>query len=231
MRGMILAAGRGERMGELTMKTPKPLLRIGDRYLIEHSIDSLIQAGIKDIVINICYLRDQIKAALGDGTRYGVTLHYSEEKEALETGGGIYQALPLLGSEPFIVLSCDIVTDFPLVQLPKEPKGLAHLVLVSNPSYHQKGDFCLVDDEVRCGEGGTFTFSNIGVYRPELFAGSKAGRFRLGNLLKETIVQKKVTGEVYQGRWHNVGTQDELRKVVTEAALNPILSHKRAFVV
>jgi MurNAc alpha-1-phosphate uridylyltransferase len=221
MRGMILAAGRGERMGALTAGTPKPLLRVGDKYLIEYSLYSLIKIGVKEIVINVCYLGEQVKLALGDGSRYGVTLLYSEEKEALETGGGVYQALPLLGAEPFIVLSCDVITDYPLERLPQSPKGLAHLVLVPNPPYHQKGDFCLADEQIYCGKESTLTFSNIGIYRPELFASSQPGKFRLGVLLRDTILQKKVTGESYHGLWYNVGTSDELKKI---SAL-PDMSH------
>lgn len=213
MRGMILAAGRGARMGALTADVPKPLLRVGDRYFIEYSILSLAKMGIRDIVINICYHREQIKAALGNGERYGVKIHYSEEQEALETGGGIYQALPLLGDKPFIVLSCDVISDFPLQTLPKEPEGLAHLVLVNNPPYNPKGDFCLADKKIYCGNDETLTFGNIGVYRPELFANSKPGKFRLGNLLKEAIQQDKVTGENYQGLWHNLGTPEDVAKI------------------
>lgn len=213
MRAMILAAGRGERMGLLTAETPKPLLRIHNYYLIEYNLYSLAKHNIKDVVINLCYRGDQIKAALGDGSRYGVNIIYSEEKEALETGGGIFQALPLLGDVPFLVLSADVVTDFQLDRLPKEPKGLAHLVLVDNPVYHQKGDFCLRQNEIYYGNDKTFTFGNIGVYRPELFVGCQPGRFRLGDLLKPAILQQKVSGEYYQGVWHNVGTPDEIEKL------------------
>lgn len=210
MRGMILAAGRGERMGMLTADVPKPLLRVNGSYLIEYSLRSLANAGIREIVINISYRGEQIKHALGDGSRYGVHIHYSEEITALETGGGIYQALPLLGSEPFIVLSCDVMTHFPLEKLPFNPVGLAHLVLVDNPVYHPVGDFCLRENQVYYGTGPTFTFGNIGVYRPELFAHSQPGKFRLGDLLREAIQQNKVTGEYYSGVWHNMGTPADL---------------------
>lgn len=213
MRGMILAAGRGSRMGEMTDKTPKPLLRVGDYYLIEYSLKALIKLGIREIIINISYLAEQIKAALGDGSRYGICIQYSEEPEALETGGGILQALPLLGSEPFVALSCDVVTDYPLMKLPKNPPGLAHLVLVDNPSYHSQGDFCLLNEKVYCGEDATLTFANIGVYRPELFASCQPGKFKLGKLLQETMMQNQVTGEHYQGIWYNLGTPADLAKI------------------
>ncbi|SRR5579883_123208 len=210
MRAMILAAGRGARMGALTENTPKPLLRVRDRYLIEYSIGALQKIGITEIVINVSYLAEQIKSALGDGKRYGVDIYYSEEKEPLETGGGVFQALPLLGDDPFIILSSDVITDFPLNTLPKEPKSLAHLVVVDNPHYHPTGDFCLENEKIFCCTGKTFTFSNIGVYRKELFANCQPGHFRLGNLLKQYAADDKITGEHYRGVWHNLGTPDDL---------------------
>src|SRR5262249_49696290 len=130
MRAMILAAGRGERMGDLTLTQPKPLIRVADKYLIEYPIATLAKANICEIVINVSYYRDQIMKALGDGRKYGVHITYSEETDRLETGGGIRKALPLLGHEPFLVMSSDIITNFPLAQLPMQPKGLGHLVLV-----------------------------------------------------------------------------------------------------
>lgn len=213
MRGMILAAGRGTRMGSLTNDTPKALLKLKGHYLIEYSLMSLVKIGIKDIVINICYHGEQIKNALGNGDRYGVKIHYSEEVEALETGGGIFQALPLLGSDPFIVLSCDVVTDFPLQNLPKKPDGVAHLILVNNPPYHPVGDFCLKEKKVYYGNDQTYTFANVGIYRPELFANCKPGNFRLGTLLKEAIHQDKVTGENYRGIWHNLGAPSDFENI------------------
>lgn len=213
MRGMILAAGRGARMGMLTEDVPKPLLRVGGNHLIEYSIAALKKIGITDIVINIAYRGEQIKQTLGNGARYGVTLHYSEEQEALETGGGIYQALPLLGTEPFIVLSGDVVTDYPLQNLPKEPKGLAHLVLIDNPIYHPQGDFCLAGEKIYRGSETALTFSNVGIYRPELFADCQPGKFRLGTLLQEKIAEEKVTGEYYRGLWYNVGAPEDFQQI------------------
>lgn len=213
MRAMILAAGRGERMGELTTHVPKPLLRVGEHCLIEYSITNLKRAGIDEIVINISYHAEQIKTHLGDGSRYGVKLFYSEEKERLETGGGIFQALPLLGNDPFIVLSCDVITDFPLSTLPKQPKGLAHLVLVQNPTYHPRGDFGLINDMISLSAAPTLTFANVSVMRPELFANCELGHFRLGKLLMPAIQNNQMTGESYQGLWYNVGTPDDLAQV------------------
>lgn len=214
MRGMILAAGRGERMGELTKHTPKPLLRVGKHYLIEYSILNFVRAGIRDIVINISYQAELIKQALGTGERYGAKLYYSEEPERLETGGGIFNALPLLGSEPFIVVSCDIVTDYPLQQLPKQPDSLAHLVMVTNPSYHPKGDFGLrADGRLDLELKPTYTFGNICVFKPALFAGCEAGHFRLTKLLIPAILNHQLSGEHYEGLWYNVGTPDDLAEV------------------
>jgi MurNAc alpha-1-phosphate uridylyltransferase len=210
MRAMILAAGRGERMGPLTESVPKPLLTLNGKYLIEYSIEALAQTGVRDIVINVCYKKEMLRAALGSGASYGVNLEYSEEETALETGGGIFQALPLLGAEPFLVISSDIITHFSLQSLPAEPLGLAHLVLVKNPSYHPEGDFCLVGNRLYFGKGETLTFGNIGIYRPDLFAGCKAGKFRLGEILKREVLQQNIHGELYTGPWFNIGSPDQL---------------------
>lgn len=213
MRAMILAAGRGERMGELTQKTPKPLLRAGGHYLIEYVIANVKRAGIKEIVINVSYLGEQIKAALGDGERYGVHIVYSQEKERLEVGGGIFNALPLLGDSPFIVISGDVITDYPLVHLPREPKGLAHLVLVDNPPFHQQGDFGLRDGLADLNATPKFNFGNIGMYRQEAFADCKPGHFKWRDVMFPFIEKGKVTGEYYQGAWYNVGTAQDLESL------------------
>lgn len=210
MHAMILAAGRGERMGELTRDVPKPLLKVGDHYLIEYSIFALLKIGVKNIVINVCYHANQIKHALGNGERYGVNIIYSEENVALETGGGIFQALPLLGKDPFIVISSDIISAYALQNLPKEPKGLAHLVLVDNPIFHPNGDFCLTDDCISMRDINDYTFGNIGIYRHELFADCEAGHFRLGDLLKKYVPDSQLTGEYFNGFWRNIGTPDQL---------------------
>jgi len=218
MRGMILAAGKGERMGQLTEKKPKSLLRAGGSYLIEHAIQSLSQAGIKEIVINVSYLKEQIIAALGKGERYGVKIVYSEESERLETGGGIAKALPLLGTEPFVVLSGDIICDYPLTQLMQKPLRLAHLVMVDNPAFKPQGDYGLnQNQEIEIGQGKTYTFANIGIYRPELFADCQPVYRPLAEVWREAILQKQITGECYRGLWYNVGTLQDLK--VVESAL------------
>ncbi len=213
MRAMILAAGRGERMGSLTANAPKPLLYVAGKYLIEYAIFSLVKAGIKEIVINVSYQAEQIKTALGDGKRYGVTIFYSEEKERLETGGGIFHALPLLGEEPFIVLSSDIITDYPLHQLPQQPEGLAHLVMVDNPPYHPEGDFGLREGRLVMNVQPTFTFGNISIFRPEFFKNCEPGHFRLTTLLIPAVLANQITGEHYRGAWYNVGTPSDLQEV------------------
>lgn len=219
MRAMILAAGRGERMGKLTVDTPKPLLRAGGNCLIEYVIQHLKRSGITDIVINVAYLGAQIQQVLGNGNRYGVHIEYSVEAERLETGGGILQALPLLGSEPFVVVSSDVITDFPISSLPIKPAGLAHLVLVANPSFHPRGDFGLRDGLVDMDAKPAHTFGNVGVYHPELFAHSSPGHFPLNKLLFPAIREGRVTGELYQGSWFNIGTPEQLAEF--EAAVIP----------
>lgn len=211
-RAMILAAGRGERMGALTAESPKPLLKVGGCYLIEHAILAIKQAGIKEIVINISWQAEKIKQALQGGEDYGVKILYSEESERLETGGGIFKALPLLGTEPFLVMSSDIITDFPLHQLPEQPEGLAHLVMVNNPEYHREGDYGLENGKIGLNALQTFTHGNIGIYRPELFAGCVQEYFRLTKVLNPAIAAGKVTGEHYQGRWHNIGTAADIKQ-------------------
>lgn len=214
MKAMILAAGRGERMRPLTDHTPKPLLRAAGRALIDYHILGLVQAGLCELVINHAHLGTQIEQALGDGARLGACIRYSAEGEALETGGGIFRALPLLGPEPFVVVNGDIWTDFPYGCLPAAPSGLAHLVLVDNPSHHPQGDFVLQKDG-RVSDTGTprLTFSGIGVYRPELFEGCRPGRFPLAPLLRAAMARGLVTGEHYRGDWVDVGTPQRLAEL------------------
>lgn len=212
MRGMILAAGQGLRMGEITKETPKPLLKVNGRYLIEYSIELLKKASITDIVINVSYLKNRIMQALGNGERFGVRIFYSEETEPLETGGGIIKALPLLGNEPFIILSADVITNYPLDRLMLMPSKLAHLVLIKNPPYNMAGDFSLNDkNEIYIGPNNPWTFANIGIYHPELFANRAPSYQRLGNLWRDALSEGKLTGESYSGLWYNVGTPQELQ--------------------
>lgn len=214
MKAMILAAGRGERMRPLTDHIPKPLLTAGGRCLIEYHIAALVGVGITGIVINHAHLGAQIEATLGDGSRYGARILYSPEGETgLETAGGIFKALPLLGDAPFMVVNGDIWTDYPFQQLPREPKGLAHLVLVNNPPHHPEGDFVLREGTVATPAEGeqALTFSGIGVYRPALFAGCVPGKFPLAPLLRKAMEAGQVSGEHYAGGWVDVGTPQRLR--------------------
>jgi MurNAc alpha-1-phosphate uridylyltransferase len=214
MRAMLLAAGRGERMRPLTDTTPKSLLRIGGQMLIERHIHALLQAGITRLVINHAWLGNQIERALGDGSAYGVQIAYSPEGETgLETGGGILHALPLLGAEPFLVVNADIWTDYDFAVLPREPDGLAHLVMVDNPPHHPQGDFSLVAGRLAQHGPMMLTFSGIGVYRPELFAGCPDEAFPLAPLLRTAMDNDRASGEYYAGEWFDIGTPERLADV------------------
>lgn len=222
---MILAAGRGERMRPLTDSTPKPLLLVGGRPLVHGVIESLRQAGISELVINVSHLGDQIEAALGDGAKLGVCISYSREAEALETAGGIAYALPLLGAEPFVVVNGDLYTDFDMTRLARAAARLAadgtlaHLVLVDNPPHHPEGDFVLDGDHVVAHGHAALTFSGIGAYHPGLFAGVRSGsKARLSAVLADPIATRRVSGEHFRGRWIDIGTPERL------AALDRALS-------
>jgi MurNAc alpha-1-phosphate uridylyltransferase len=210
---MILAAGRGERMRPLTLVTPKPLLQAGGAPLIVHHLHALQVAGYEDIVVNLSWLGDQIRAALGDGSRYGVRLHYSDEgPEPLETGGGIFRALPLLGAGPFLVLNGDVWTDLDWSQLHGRlaPHDLARLILVPNPAHNEHGDFVLERGRIVATPGERFTFSGVGIYRAELFAGCSDGIFKLAPLLRAAAQAGRVSGELHTGAWLDIGTPERL---------------------
>jgi N-acetyl-alpha-D-muramate 1-phosphate uridylyltransferase len=212
MKSMILAAGRGERMRPLTDRTPKPLLQAGGKPLIGYHIEALVRAGIRDIVVNHAHLGAQIEAALGDGADYGAHIVYSHEPDgALETGGGIHRALPLLGDGPFLVVNGDIWTDFDYATLPEDFAGLAYLVLVDNPEQHPCGDFCLREGRVAECDGPRLTFSGIGLYRAALFADSLPGKFPLAPLLRAAMARDEVDGTHYRGRWSDIGTPERLQ--------------------
>ena len=215
---MILAAGRGERMRPLTDHTPKPLLMAGGKPLIVHHLERLSAAGYGRIVINHAHLGDRIEATLGDGSRWGLSIAYSAEGAALETGGGIFRALPLLGREPFLVINGDVWTDVDFAHLDLPQGDLAHLVLVDNPPHHPAGDFVLRDGRVLADEGPRLTFSGIGVYHPALFAGCAGGAFPLAPLLRSAMAHDWVSGEHHRGRWLDIGTPARLQ------ALDRILS-------
>ena len=220
-KAMILAAGLGERMRPLTDHTPKPLLLAGGKPLIQWQIERLHHAGFRDLVINHAHLGQQLEAALGDGSRLGVRIAWSREPEPLETAGGITTALPLLDEAPFLVSNGDVYAEFdytrllPVLQdMAGNPGHLAHLVLVDNPAHHPQGDFALKDGQVRDPPGHAAarqTFSGIGCYRPELFAGIPLfTKAKLAPLLRAAMQRGQVSGEHYAGRWEDVGTPQRL---------------------
>lgn len=223
MIAMILAAGRGERMRPLTDSLPKPLLPAGGRPLIAWHLDKLAAAGVRDVVVNHAHLGHLIESTLGHGDGFGLRLHYSPETEALETAGGIANALPLLGDAPFVVINGDVFTDFPydaLVRaagsMTRHPGRLAHLVLVDNPSHHPAGDFSLDEGLARAGDGAEpkLTFSGLGCYRPGLFAGIVPGsKAKLAPLLVAAMRDDRVSAEHHRGYWLDVGTPQRLAEL------------------
>ncbi|MFC5569694.1 N-acetylmuramate alpha-1-phosphate uridylyltransferase MurU [Lysobacter yangpyeongensis] len=234
MKALIFAAGLGERMRPLTDHTPKPLLSAGGKPLIVWHLEKLAASGVREVVINTSWLAEQFPAALGDGERWGLRLHFSYEGPTpLETGGGMWNALRLLSGadEPFLAVNGDIWSDYDFGRLPRDPDGDAHLVLVDNPPQHPQGDFALAGEGGVHGDGAQrLTFSGIGVYRPALFAhwreiiGDAPGadarppRFKLAPLLRAAMAQARVTGEHHRGRWTDVGTPQRLAQLDAELA-------------
>ena len=223
MKVMILAAGRGERMGALTDRVPKALLEVGGRPLIEHQILRLARAGFRDVVVNLAWLGEQIAARLGDGSGFGVSIRYSWEPEgALDTGGGIRAALPLLGDERFAVVNSDVWSDYPFERLRGAVAGDAHVVLVDNPAHHPTGDFALTSDgkvvEAQCDR---LTFSGIGCYRPRLFAARSDPRFPLVDVLRAAIDAGTLTAEHHRGEWIDVGTPGRLQALDRMLGVEP----------
>ncbi len=210
MKAMVLAAGRGRRMGALTHRCPKPLLSVGGEPMIVRHLRRLADAGIHDVVVNLSWQGERLRRALGDGSRWGLRLRYSDEGEPpLETAGGIVQALPLLGPRPFLVVNGDIVTDHPLQFGPLEEDVLGHLVLVDNPSHHPRGDFALRAGQVHM-DGTTLTFAGISLLHPMLFAGLVPGSRTLASVLAPAIAAGRIRGEHYRGEWSDVGTPSRL---------------------
>jgi MurNAc alpha-1-phosphate uridylyltransferase len=211
MRAMILAAGRGERLRPLTDETPKPLMLLGQKTLIEYHLESLATAGFREVVINQGHLGDQLPAALGDGSRWGLNIHWSDEQPAaLETGGGIFKALPLLGTAPFLVVNGDVWTDYPFARLRAVKCDWAHLVMVPNPQHNPDGDFALHGGRLSEQGASRQTFSGIGVYHPRLFEGCSPGKFSVVPLLRTAMREHLVTGELFKGRWDDIGTAERL---------------------
>lgn len=216
MKAMILAAGRGERMRPLTDHTPKPLLQVAGKALIEYSLEKLAEAGFTDIVINVAYLGSQIMEFCGDGSRWQLNIDYSDEgAQALETAGGIANALPLLGDRPFLVVNADILFDYPLAMLRHKSIDLAHLVLIDNPPHHPDGDFCVAENGLLTEQGPEkLTFSGIGVYHPDLFADVAVGQpLKLRPVLNRVMQHGQVSGEYYNGLWLDIGTPERLQAI------------------
>lgn len=212
MKAMILAAGRGERMRPLTDHTPKPLLKVGGKPLIAWHLERLAKSGFKDVVINHAHLGGQIEAALGDGSQWGLHIQYSPEKNALETAGGIANAMHLLGDAPFLVINGDVFTDVDFGALQLMVPDLAHLVMVDNPPQHPAGDFAMMDGRLSSDGAEKLTFSGVGVYHPSLFAAIERGApAKLAPLLKAAMARGLVSGSHHRGVWHDIGTPERLQ--------------------
>ena len=226
MKAMILAAGFGERMRPLTEHTPKPLLKVGGKSLIEYHLEALASAGIDDVVINVAHLGDQIKQALGKGDRWGLSIQYSTEPEPLETAGAIMHALPLLENSPFLLINGDVWTDFSFASLlsQKLDQSLGHLVLVDNPEHNPDGDFSIDNTFLSSKNKTTYTFAGISLLNPALLIDypESRTRFPLGEVFRYFLQQKKLTAEYYSGQWFDIGTVDRL------ACLDKLLSSNKS---
>ena len=230
MKAMILAAGRGERMRPLTDHTPKPLLQIGGKPLIVWHLERLANAGFKEIVINHAHLGSQIESALGDGSKWNLRIQYSPELVALETAGGIANALPLLTENganrwPFLVVNGDIFTDIDFASVQLALDMLTHVVLINNPPQHPNGDFA-IENGLLANKGlQMHTFSGVGIYHPDLFNGISRGQpAKLAPLLRQAIDETKASAEYYQGLWHDIGTPERLNAL--NETLFASLKHK-----
>lgn len=216
MKAMVMAAGRGERLRPLTDTLPKPLAPVAGKPLIGYHLQALAKAGVREVVINLSWLGDRIKAALGDGRDYGVQIQYSEEGPVpLETGGGIFNALPLLGDQPFLVVNADVWTDIDFGRLALDDAADACIVLVPNPAHNLRGDFALDGDAVieREATRESYTYSGVGVYRPAFFAGCLPGKFPLLPLLMRAIAARRLRGWLYRGDWCDIGSIERLKEL------------------
>lgn len=220
MKAIVLAAGRGERLRPITDTTPKPLVLVGGKPLIVYHLEALARVGVRDVVINLSWLGDKIRTALRDGADYGVRITYSDEGPvALETGGGIFNAIQHLTPGPFLVVNGDTFTDVDFGALLSVADAdtragvLARIVLVPNPTQHPRGDFGLEGERVVQRETDRFTYSGIGVFREEFFAGSAPGKFPLLPLLNKAIAAGRLRGELFRGEWNDVGTPQRLAEL------------------
>ena len=229
MKALIFAAGLGERMRPLTDRTPKPLLEVGGKRLVEWHLEKLAAIGIRDVVVNISWLAAQFPATLGDGARWGLRIAYSDEGDVpLETGGGMLNALPLMGTAPFLLVNGDVWTDYDFARLPREPRGLAHLVMVDRPPQATHGDFALdAAGRVHADGAHRLTYSGIGVYRPQLLdrwrdaipepaVANGKPKFPLAPILRTHMAEGGISGEHHRGRWTDVGTPERLARLDAE---------------
>lgn len=218
---MILAAGRGERMGALTAMTPKPLLELGGESLLARQMRRLAVAGIREVVVNLSYRGDQIRDALGDGSRFGLRVRYSQEPEVpLETAGGIVRALPLLGDRPFLLVNADVVSDVAYEELALGD-ALGMLVLVPNPGHHPGGDYGIDADARLTRDAPRYTYSGISVLSPALFAGLRPGRRPLSEVFEAALARRELTGMLHEGLWFDVGTPERLARAASALAARP----------
>lgn len=214
MIAMILAAGRGERLRPLTDEVPKALVEVNGQSLLERHLETVRDAGIRSVIINLGWLGEKIVERIGSGKRYGIEVVYSPEgNNVLETGGGIHKALPMLGDEPFLVMNADIVTDMPIPDIELDADHLGHLVMVPTPDYRDCGDFELRDGLVRNDIAAMLTFSGVAIYRRELLDGCEAGRFPLAPILREAADAKRLSGALYKGMWADAGTPERLAAI------------------
>jgi len=211
MKAMILAAGRGERMRPLSDRMPKPLLEVGGHRLVEYHLAALLKAGVREVVINLSWLGDSIREALGDGVRHGLSIDYSDEGPIpFGTGGGIHQALPLLGADPFLLVNGDIWIDLPFDDLRRPAGSLAHLVLAANPQHHPGGDFGLDTSRRVLPAPTSLTYTGLAVLDPRLFDGCEEGTFTLKPLLDRALAAGRLSGQRHMGAWCDVGTPERL---------------------
>ena len=211
MKAMLLAAGRGERLRPLTDCVPKALVEVHGQSVLERHLEKLGAAGIKDVVINLGWLGEQIRQRIGSGAVYGLNVVYSDEGDnVLETGGGIHNALHLLGDEPFLVINADIYTHMPVPEVTLAQNALGHLMFVPVPAYRAAGDFDLVDGLVRNSQAPSVTYGGIAVYRPEFFDGCSAGRFSIVPMFRKAADEGRLQGALYNGLWADVGTSERL---------------------
>lgn len=214
---MILAAGRGERLRPLTDRTPKSLVEVGGRTLLERHLEHVASAGIETVVINLGWLGEQIVERVGSGRKFGLEVIYSQEGDRiLETGGGIFKALPTLGEQAFLVINADVFTDMPVPDIDLAVEHLGHLVMVPSPEYRDGGDFDIEDGLIRNSRSPSLTFSGVAIYRPEFFAGCQGGRFPLAPMLRDAADRGRLSGSLYEGQWADIGTPERLEQLRAE---------------